>query len=89
MKNSVLIVGAGKGLSASLARLFFTQGYKIGLVARDISKISYLSKEINASLFQFDVSKPELVHKLFKDIDKSLGNLDLVIFNLQNVFQVK
>ena len=81
MRNSVLIVGAGKGLSSSLARLFHSRGYRVGLVARNINKISHLSDEINASLFQFDVSKPDFVHKLFKDVDKDLGNLDLVIFN--------
>ena len=81
MRNSVLIVGAGKGLSSSLARLFHSRGCRVGLVARNINKISHLSDEINASLFQFDVSKPDFVHKLFKDVDKDLGNLDLVIFN--------
>ena len=62
-------------------RLFHSRGYRVGLVARNINKISHLSDEINASLFQFDVSKPDFVHKLFKDVDKDLGNLDLVIFN--------
>ena len=81
MKNSVLIVGAGKGLSSSLAKIFYSNGYKIGLVARNINKIRNLSNEINASLFQYDVSKSENVTRLFKDVDKSLGNLDLVIFN--------
>lgn len=81
MKNSVLIVGAGKGLSSSLAKIFYSNGYKIGLVARNINKIKNLSNEINASLFQYDVSKSENVTRLFKDVDKSLGNLDLVIFN--------
>ena len=63
MRNSVLIVGAGKGLSSSLARLFNSQGYRVGLVARDINKIKHLSEEINASLFQFDVSKQDFFHK--------------------------
>ena len=40
MRNSVLIVGAGKGLSSSLARLFHYRGYRVGLVARNINKIS-------------------------------------------------
>ena len=48
MRNSVLIVGAGKGLSSSLARLFHYRGYRVGLVARNINKISHLSDEINA-----------------------------------------
>tara|TARA_B100000902_G_scaffold114493_1_gene115531 strand:+ start:420 stop:1109 length:690 start_codon:yes stop_codon:yes gene_type:complete len=89
MKNSVLIVGAGKGLSYSLGKLFNSHGYRIGLVARDINKISHLSEEINASLFQFDVSKPDSVHKLFKDVDQKLPNLDLVIFNPSKRFSGK
>ena len=43
MKNSILIVGAGKGLSSSLARIFYSNGYKIGLVARNTNKIKHLS----------------------------------------------
>ena len=89
MKNSVLIVGAGKGLSSSLARLFNSNGYKIGLVARDVNKISNLTKEVNASLFQCDVSKPQDVHKLFEDVDKDLGDIDLVIFNPSKRFSGK
>ena len=70
MKNSVLIVGAGKGLSSSLAKIFYSNGYKIGLVARNIKKIRHLSSEINASLFQFDVSKSENVTRLFEEVEK-------------------
>ena len=89
MKNSVLIVGAGKGLSSSLAKIFYSNGYKIGLVARNINKIKNLSSEINASLFQYDVSKSENVTRLFEEVDKSLRNLDLVIFNPSRRFPGK
>ena len=89
MKNSVLIVGAGKGLSSSLAKIFYSNGYKIGLVARNINKIKHLSSEINASLFQYDVSKSENVTRLFEEVDKSLRNLDLVIFNPSRRFPGK
>ena len=89
MKNAVLIVGAGKGLSSSLAKIFYSNGYKIGLVARNINKIRHLSSEINASLFQFDVSKSENVTRLFEEVEKSLGNLDLVIFNQSRRFPGK
>ena len=89
MKNAVLIVGAGKGLSSSLAKIFYSNGYKIGLVARNINKIKYLSSEINPCLFQFDVSKAENVTRLFEEVDKSLGNLDLVIFNPSRRFPGK
>jgi len=38
MKESVLIVGAGMGLSASLAHLCKSKGMKVVLAARDIDK---------------------------------------------------
>ena len=39
MQESVLIVGAGSGLSASLARLCKSKGMKVVLAARDIEKL--------------------------------------------------
>ena len=55
---------------------------------RNINKIRHLSSEINASLFQF-VSKSENVTGLFEEVDKDLGNLDLVIFNPSRRFPGK
>ena len=42
MKESVLIVGVGNGLSASLARLCKSKRMKIVLAARDIVKLKQL-----------------------------------------------
>ena len=39
MTESVLIVGVGSGLSASLARLCSSKGMKVVLAARDIEKL--------------------------------------------------
>ena len=39
-----LIVGAGKGLSASLARLFHSEGMKVILAARNIEKLKIITK---------------------------------------------
>ena len=84
MSNNVLIVGAGNGLSASLARIFNAQGFSVGLIARNISKIEALAEEVNGKLFQCDVSNPLDVQKIFQEIDANLGNLNLVIFNPSN-----
>ena len=46
MQESVLIVGAGSGLSASLARLCKSKGMKVVLAARDTEKLKKLKKEI-------------------------------------------
>jgi hypothetical protein len=46
--RSALIVGAGAGISASLARLLSTLGVKVGLDARNIDKLQPLLTEARA-----------------------------------------
>ena len=63
MEESVLIVGAGSGLSASLARLCSSKGMKVVLAARDIEKLKQLKKDISADTIKCDATniKSELV----------------------------
>ena len=81
MKKSVVIVGAGSGLSASLANLFHREGMNICLAARNIEKLSDLSQKTGAFLFQCNASKPEEVRNLFKFSDDNIGVPEIVIFN--------
>ena len=48
MNEKALIVGAGSGLSASLARICANNGMKVILASRNIKKLDKLSKEIKA-----------------------------------------
>ena len=50
MKESVLIVGVGQGLSTSLARLCFSKGMKVVLAARNVEKLEDLKKEVMQKL---------------------------------------
>tara|TARA_Y100000590_G_scaffold1482_1_gene1837 strand:- start:156 stop:833 length:678 start_codon:yes stop_codon:yes gene_type:complete len=81
MSESVLIVGAGEGLSASLARLFSSKGMKIVLSSRNLEKLLDLKKEINAETIECDSSDVESVKKLFKETDNKIGTPNLVIYN--------
>ena len=81
MSESVLIVGAGAGLSASLARLCFSKGMKVILAARDISKLENLKKEVKGETYKCDSSNIESVKNLFKETDKKIGTPNLVIYN--------
>jgi NAD(P)-dependent dehydrogenase (short-subunit alcohol dehydrogenase family) len=77
-----LIVGAGNGLSASLARLLATEGLRVGLVARNADKLSGLAAEIGAAVHAADASKPEEVEALFAAMDDALGGSpDVVVYN--------
>ena len=81
MSESVLIVGAGSGLSASLARLCNSNGMKVVLAARNIKKLDSLKEEINAETLSCDAGDIQSVYSLFKLIDKSIGTPNLVIYN--------
>lgn len=79
--KTALIVGAGQGLSAALARLFAREGMRIGLVSRDSSKLAALCAETSALPFNCDVTDKEQVTRLFEQTDKLLPPVDLVVYN--------
>ena len=81
MSQKVLIVGAGLGLSASLARQCHAAGMKVALAARDGEKAGAVAKETGASLHRCDASSIEDVAALFTALDDSIGTPDLVVYN--------
>jgi len=79
---SALIIGAGDGLSASLARLFKAQGMQVGLAARNADKLKRLSDDIGATSFPCDASKPDQVHALFEHMEQALGGApEVLVYN--------
>ncbi len=79
--RTALIIGAGVGISASLARTLSRAGLKVGLVARDPAKLASLAGETGASVFSADASQPAAVAQLFADVDARLGEPDVVVYN--------
>ena len=81
MSESVLIVGAGSGLSTSLAQLCASKGMKVVLAARNIEKLRNLKKKIGANTIKCDATNIKSVTNLFKKTDKIIGDPNLVIYN--------
>ena len=52
-----LIIGAGPGISASLARRLSKIGLQVGLAARDVEKLKPLAEETAAAVFAVDASQ--------------------------------
>jgi len=76
-----LIVGAGTGLSAALARLLAREGMRVALAARDTGKLAPLCAETGARAFACDAIRPDQVRRLFSEVEGALGNPDVVIYN--------
>jgi len=79
---TALIVGAGSGLSASVARAFAGAGMKIALAARKTEKLEPLCRETGAEAFACDASDAAQVEALFASLDASAaGAPNVVVYN--------
>ena len=76
-----LIVGAGSGLSAALARLLAKEGMRVALAARDTAKLAPLCAETGARAFTCDAVRRDQVRRLFSEVEGASGNPDVVIYN--------
>jgi len=80
--GSLLIVGTGSGLSASLARLAAKDGFKVGLAARTPDKLSDLAGETGAATYACDATDEEQVKALFDKAEGDFGSTpDWVVYN--------
>ena len=79
--ETALIVGAGRGLSASLARLFAGEGLRVALAARDAEKLASLCAETGAKAFACDAVEPDQVARLFSAVEATHGAPDVVVYN--------
>jgi NAD(P)-dependent dehydrogenase (short-subunit alcohol dehydrogenase family) len=76
-----LIVGAGEGLSASLARLFARENIKVALAARKVEKLGALCSETGARAYACNATEPDEVERLFGLIERETGTPDIVVYN--------
>jgi len=79
--TTALIIGAGAGLSASLARKLHKRGHHIVLAARDVSDLEALGQETGATLVPCNARDRGDVARLFTTVDSLDAPLDIAIYN--------
>ena len=79
--KNALIVGAGEGLSASLARLFAREGIRVALAARQIETLGALCTETGARAFACNATDAEEVERLFGLVEREIAAPDIVVYN--------
>jgi len=79
--ETVLVVGAGNGLSAAVARRFSREGARLYLAARRTDKLSSLCAETGATAIPADAGSADAVASLFARLDADGAVPDLVLYN--------
>lgn len=81
MPQTILIVGAGAGLSAAVARRFAKEGARVALAARDPDKLKALAAELDARTYACDVADRAAVDAMAAKVTADLGLPDVAMFN--------
>ncbi|MBG6077284.1 NAD(P)-dependent dehydrogenase (short-subunit alcohol dehydrogenase family) [Polaromonas sp. CG_9.11] len=81
--RSALIVGAGPGLGASLARAFMQDaGMHVVMAARQLDKLQPVADALGAVALRCDATDPADVKALFDQASERLGSApDVVVYN--------
>lgn len=82
-----LIVGAGDYIGSAIAKRFAKEGYLVCLGRRNAEKLQPLVDEIHqlggkAQAFALDARDEANVEQVFADIESSIGEIEVMIFNV-------
>lgn len=86
-KGVALIVGAGDGNGAAIARRFAREGYAVCVTRRSADKLESLVSQIEgeggrAHAFGTDARKEEDVTALIERIEREIGAIEVLVFNI-------
>lgn len=82
-KGVVLILGAGPRVGGSVASKFASSGYKVALVARNLSEGFSAEGYLN---IQADLSDPKIVPSIFQTVKEAFSVPNIVVFNGSCIF---
>lgn len=87
MEKVALIIGAGDAIGSAIARKFSERGLTVCATRRNEDKLQPLISEITAAGgkahgFACDARKEDATIALFANIEKNIGEIDVVVFNV-------
>lgn len=82
MSKLCVITGIGAGNGASFSRRFTREGYRVVMLARNLTYLETLAKEIPGSVaMECDVRDPDAIRDVFARIHEEIGTVDTLIYN--------
>ncbi len=87
MNKVALVIGAGDAIGSAIVRKFAQRGLTVCAARRNADKLAPLVEELTgagheAHAFACDARKEEAVIALFRHIEDTIGELDVVVFNV-------
>ena len=87
MKKTIFVIGAGKGLGNSVAKIFAQNDFRIVLISRNEKNLSNYSEEFKANGFEVytkatDVSDFQNFKKTFEELIQQYSTPDVLFFNV-------
>lgn len=83
--KSVLVTGSSRGIGRAIAEAFLAEGAEVafnGRNAEDLERIVASQAGTNAIYVTGDVCKPDQARKVFEQVIKSFGKLDVLVCNV-------
>jgi NAD(P)-dependent dehydrogenase (short-subunit alcohol dehydrogenase family) len=83
MSKVALITGAGSGIGKAVALALASAGYELVLVGRRNDKLEEVARDAGSDCLTIatDVTKPDQLDQVFKQIEARFGRLDLLFNN--------
>ncbi len=83
--KTALVTGGGSGIGLAVARFLLAEGARVAITGRSDDKLRTAAASLNAGdrliWHAADVSKPEPVEALVKDVTTRLGRIDILVNN--------
>jgi NADP-dependent 3-hydroxy acid dehydrogenase YdfG len=83
--KTALITGGGSGIGLESARLFLAEGASVAISGRDEAKLKRAAESLGGGdriiIHAADVSQPEPVLAMVKDVTARLGRIDILVNN--------
>jgi len=82
-----LVIGAGDATGGAIAKRFAREGFTLCVTRRNADKLAPLVAEIEAAggtahAFGTDARKEELVDRLVEEIERDIGPIEVLVFNI-------
>jgi len=85
-RQHLLVIGAGPGLGAAIARRFAKGGYRVTLLARDVRRLNDLARDLHTTgaivgTVAADASDPENFRATLGSVYAASGAPGLMVYN--------